>query len=80
MPRLSNIEPSIRWDVMIPESVSNKVHLLLMDPLYDRVPYGEKSKLITQLLQQWINTQIKEQTDDRLSPPDLGSSDQTSSY
>lgn len=43
----------------IPFSLFNEVQLLLMDPRYGKVKFGELSKLVTQLLNEWVEKQRK---------------------
>ena len=50
-----NNEPSIEWKVSVPQSLANKVTLLLADPMSGGIRYGSRSKLIELLLRNWIN-------------------------
>lgn len=46
--------PRIRWDVYIRADLAAKVELLITDPMRERAKYGERSKLIEGLLEQWL--------------------------
>lgn len=59
MPKLSHVDPPRKVLVSIPESVISEVHLLLYDPVYERVGYGQVSKIITKLLKDWLDEQRK---------------------
>jgi len=47
-------DPPVKFSVCIPQSLSNKLDLLLLDPTHKRCTYGAKSALISSLLQGWI--------------------------
>lgn len=56
--------------VMIPESLYNKVQLLLLDPTRARTKYKARSALVTSLLRDWVENQRKEVPDG--SDPAIG--------
>lgn len=45
--------------VRIPKSLADQVTLLMLDPLRLRVGYGNWTNLMTNLLQNWVDEQIK---------------------
>ena len=47
----------VRWHLQIPETVAAEVELLLLDPFWQQPKWGAKSELVTQLLQEWLNSQ-----------------------
>lgn len=52
-------DPPLTWSISIPSSIATKVNILLFDPLYGKVQYGKRAELITHLLAQWLETQVK---------------------
>lgn len=46
--------------VRIPKAIHGKVTLLLMDSLRGRVHYGDWTRLMTALLERWVNEQLAE--------------------
>jgi len=44
----------------IPETLSDTVDLILLDPARNRVTYGAKSALIEHLLTEWVERKQKE--------------------
>lgn len=54
MPRPRNPFPGVQTQVLIPEDVRARLSLALYSPAEQRVPYGAYSKLITQLLRDWL--------------------------
>ncbi len=57
-------EGSARRHINLPQSLSDKVDELLYDPVYKRLQYGGLSRLVTELLQNWVDEQ-GEQTNDK---------------
>lgn len=51
----------VRWHLQIPETLAAEVELLLLDPFWQQPKWGAKSELVTQLLQDWLNKQPKQQ-------------------
>jgi hypothetical protein len=52
--RKPRVEPSAAWKVYIPVGIANAVERELLDPLTELPAYGERSKLITLLLKDWL--------------------------
>lgn len=57
MPRRKFTVRRIPWKCYVPEDVAAKVDLLLLDTLRDKVEYGARSELVTQLLREWVAKQ-----------------------
>jgi len=59
--------------VSIPSTVAAKLELLLYDPLTGRPQYGGRSRLIQQLIREWIERQAltPKNEPDRIIPPPL---------
>lgn len=49
----------VEWKISLPTSVTVPVSLLLSDPLTGLPKHGARSKLITQLLREWLEKQQK---------------------
>lgn len=47
------------WKIAIPTSIAAPVSLLLADPLTGRPKHGERGRLISRLLSEWLETQKK---------------------
>ena len=56
-------EPNASIHVKVPSSLFREVKLLLLDPRYGRVKYGEMSKLVTSLLKGWVDNQRKDHSE-----------------
>jgi len=56
MPRVKRVDRPVRLEITLPESVSAAVELELFSDIEGRVPYGARSKLIEQLLRQWLSS------------------------
>ncbi len=56
MPKPKKVE--LRF--FVPESLANKVELLLLDPVYSRKKYGAMAKLGERLLTEWVEKVQKE--------------------
>lgn len=48
---------SVPWTIHIEEPTAHLVELLLLDPSTGRARLGERSKLLTRLLKDWIAAQ-----------------------
>lgn len=48
-------DKSVEWKISLPSSVAVRVELFLTNPLTGKPRYGTRSKLITQLLQDWLD-------------------------
>ena len=57
MPRPRNIDTPQQIAVNVPQSIIERVDLLLTDPNTGRLHYGARSALITDLLRQWLAEQ-----------------------
>ena len=53
------VDPPVEWKLSLPLSVTAPVSLLLSDPLTGLPKHGARAKLITKLLQDWLDTQKK---------------------
>lgn len=56
--RKANVVPSVQWLLHIPVTLAARVDLLLKDPVRDKVKYGARGELLTQLLEKWVKGQI----------------------
>ncbi len=56
MPRVKRVDRPVRLEITLPESVSAAVELELFSDIEGRVPYGARSKLLEQLLRQWLTS------------------------
>lgn len=56
MPRVKRVDRPVRLEITLPESVSAAVELELFSDIEGRVPYGARSKLLEQLLRQWLSS------------------------
>lgn len=56
MPRVKRVDRPVRLEITLPESVSAAVELELFSDIEGRVPYGSRSKLLEQLLRQWLTS------------------------
>lgn len=54
MPRPKLIDRPRRLEVTIPESVYSKVQTELYSEIEARIPHGEMSSLLTELLKDWL--------------------------
>ena len=56
MPR--RFSPDLRrdWKIPLPATLAGAVEFELLDPLTKKPRYGERSKLIAQLLSDWLST------------------------
>lgn len=55
--RQPRTEPYTAWNVELPESLTSKVELLLLDPTTGRIRYAARQRLTEQLLRQWLTRQ-----------------------
>lgn len=49
--------PTVEWKHWIPVDLAAEVELLLKDPVRDKVKYGARGELLTQLLRKWVDEQ-----------------------
>lgn len=56
MPRQCNPDLTIDWKVVLPATIAGAVEHELLNPITKKPRYGERSKLITQLLADWLAT------------------------
>ena len=54
MPRPRHADPPVEWRINIPESLAAQVNLKLWDPDRHAIRYGARSRLITHLLEIWL--------------------------
>lgn len=52
-------EPSREVTITIPLTVIDQVDLLLVDDFSGRPRYGERSKLVTRLLEEWLAAAVE---------------------
>lgn len=45
------------WKICLPATLAGTVELYLFDRLHNKPKYGERGKLITSLLENWVNQQ-----------------------
>lgn len=55
--RKKKTDPPVEWKVNVPQVIVAQVELLLLDPITHKTRYGARSKLVTQLLLQWLEIQ-----------------------
>lgn len=60
--RKPHADPPTEWKVSIPTSIAAKVELLLTDPYTGKPEHGARSRLLTQLLVNWLANKEKENT------------------
>jgi len=56
MPRHSKLDRSVHVHLYIPSSIWSKVQLELYSDIEGRVPYGETTTVVTELLKDWLKT------------------------
>lgn len=54
MGRRARIDRPIKFGVVVPQSILEKVDQQLYSELEGRVPYGAKSELVTSLMSDWL--------------------------
>ena len=52
-------DPPVNWKLSLPQSLTASVALILSDPLTGLPKHGARSKLIEQLLREWLAKQAK---------------------
>ena len=63
MPRPRRKDRVARWKLSINEEIAAKVDLYMFDPITLRPRYGERSRLVEQLLTEWLESkEVKEPT------------------
>jgi len=55
--RKLHADPPVPVFTSLPQSLAAKVELLLFDPVTNKPKYGGRSKLIEQLLREWVERQ-----------------------
>jgi len=53
------LDPPVEWKLSLPQSVTAPVSLLLSNPLTGLPKHGARSRLVTRLLQDWLDEQAK---------------------
>lgn len=59
--RKAHADPPVKYVISVPSTLSAKVELLLFDPVTQKPLYGGRSALITQLLREWVERQVRVQ-------------------
>lgn len=54
MPRKPNPDLSKPWKVVLPATLAGSVEFELLDPVTKKPRYGERSRLIAALLNEWL--------------------------
>ncbi len=54
MSRVMRKDKPIQWKLSLPTSLAAAVDLYFYDPVRGRPSYGERSKLVTMLLEHWL--------------------------
>ena len=62
--RKPHADSPIKWNINLPTSLAADVELLLLDPLTGIPGYGKRSKLIQQLLYEWVEKYRKQPAKD----------------
>lgn len=60
MPPPRKAEESVKRHIALPRSISDDVDRVLLDPLRRKAKHGELSRLITNLLDKWLDEQEAE--------------------
>lgn len=55
--RRKALDPAIQWSIMIPSTLAAQVELILFDPLRGKTGFGTRSRLVSQLLKDWLELQ-----------------------
>ena len=48
------IEKRVRWNCSFRQSLAHSVELLLINPVTKKLSYGARSKLLEQLMREWL--------------------------
>jgi len=54
--RPQHTDPPVIWEISLPRSLTQKIEILLTDPLTGKTRYGARSRLIESLLLSYLNT------------------------
>jgi len=57
MPRPLNPDLTKNWKITLPATLAGTVELYLFDRLHNKPIYGSRAKLISSLLQRWVDEQ-----------------------
>lgn len=71
MPRRCNPDLSKDWKIVLPATLAGSVEFELLDPATSKPRYGERSRLIAYLLQDWLAKRGRHVPLDELPSPDL---------
>jgi hypothetical protein len=74
MPRHCNPDLSKDWKVVLPATLAGSVEFELLDAATGKPRYGERSRLVAYLLQQWLASRGRFIPLDEPPSPDLVSS------
>lgn len=59
MPKEKTEDPLSQMNIKLRGSLVRKVRILLLDPKTGKVKYGALAKLVTQLLNDWVESKLK---------------------
>lgn len=73
MPRRCSPDLMVDWKICLPATVAGAVEFMLLDPLTKKPRYGQRSKIITAKLVEWLEDQGRriQLVDEELPDPDL---------
>lgn len=57
MPRPTNPDLTKKWKICLPATLAGTVEFYLFDRLHNKPRYGSRAKLITELLNKWVEEQ-----------------------
>jgi hypothetical protein len=57
MGRKFTAEPYKKWKVLIPATLAGRIEFYFLDPITGKPKYGDRGRLITQLLEEWLAKQ-----------------------
>lgn len=60
-----NLEPSVEWKIMIPESLAAPVELLCLDPVRMKPAFGARSAYISRLIREDLERRKLIETEQR---------------
>ena len=70
--RPPNLEPRVRWNVTLPESLAATAELLLLDPRTQKPRSGARSALVEEAVKRYVESAQRKRQD---SEPPFASSD-----
>ena len=57
-------DPPVEWKISIPQSIAAPVELILSDPLTGKPKHGARSRLLAELLNNWLAGQALGETNE----------------